>query len=201
MAGTLIARNWVLSAAHVAADLSIGDSIVSVNKKKYLVSGLHIHPYYNDNQAYDLALIKIDMESDIIPIVPIYTNRNEFNKIVIIAGNGDRGTGLSGPTGNDNIIRAAMNRIEEVTDFWLKWDFDNPEVDSIEVSELEGISGPGDSSGPAFIIVDGRGCLAGVSSGQSTRASNGKEGVYGVREYYVRVSSYVDWINSILSKK
>ena len=65
---------------------------------------------------------------------------------------------------------------------------------------MEGISGPGDSGGPAFIFVAGKGYLAGISSGQSTRATKGKEGVYGVREYYVRVSSYVNWISTTIAQ-
>ena len=42
--------------------------------------------------------------------------------------------------------------------------------------------------------------LVGVSSGQSTRATGGREGRYGVTEYYVRVSSYLDWIEQTIEK-
>jgi Trypsin len=200
MAGTLIAKNWLLSAAHVASDLTPGDSIRSINKK-YRIEHIYIHPEWKHDQAYDLALIKIDMDHDSIPPVALYRKRDESGKTVLIAGHGDSGNGLTGPVRRDGKLRAATNRIDETTDFWLKWDFDNPETDSAAATEMEGISGPGDSSGPAFIFIDGQGFLAGISSGQSTRATQGKEGVYGVREYYVRVSSYIDWITSTIAKE
>jgi len=198
MAGTLIKNGWVLSAAHVAADLGIGDSLL-MKTKKFRIDQIHIHPEWKNNQAYDLALIKINTGDDSLPTVPLYRGRDELHKIVVIAGNGAKGSGLSGPVGNDGQVRAATNRVEEVTDYWLKWNFYNPDTDSNKVTDMEGISGPGDSSGPAFIFIEGKGFLAGISSGQSTRATGGKEGVYGVREYYVRVSSYVDWITAMLS--
>lgn len=62
---------------------------------------------------------------------------------------------------------------------------------------LEGISGPGDSGGPAFLEIDGVIFLAGVSSWQDNRAQGGRQGVYGVLEYYARVSSYVGWIDEV----
>ena len=34
-----------------------------------------------------------------------------------------------------------------------------------------------------------------MSSGQDTRATEGREGLYGVTEFYTRVSSYLDWID------
>jgi len=39
--------------------------------------------------------------------------------------------------------------------------------------------------------------IAGISSGQSTRATDGHPGRYGVTEYYTRVSRYVAWIEGV----
>ena len=61
---------------------------------------------------------------------------------------------------------------------------------------LEGVSGPADSGGPAFLDGVADPVLVGVSSGQSTRAAEGP-GRYGVIEYYVRVSRYLTWIEAI----
>jgi hypothetical protein len=199
MAGTLIRPGWILAAAHVATDLSTGDSI-STGRKKYPVLKICIHPEWKNDHAYDIALIRIDMRGDSLPPVPLYTGRDELNRVVTIVGNGEHGTGLTGPDGNDGRLRAATNRIVEVSDFWLKWDFDYPASDQAGVTDLEGISGPGDSSGPAFIFIDGHGYLAGISSAQSTRATNGREGLYGVREYYVRVSGHINWINATIAE-
>lgn len=60
--------------------------------------------------------------------------------------------------------------------------------------------GPGDSSGPAFIRKGNDYFIAGISSGQSTSATGGREGVYGVTEYYTRVSTYIGWIEETISK-
>jgi len=67
--------------------------------------------------------------------------------------------------------------------------FDSTESEN--TTELEGVSGPGDSGGPAFIDLDDVRYIVGVSSNQQ---DNGKEGVYGVTEYYARISFYKKWI-------
>ncbi len=71
--------------------------------------------------------------------------------------------------------------------------FDNPG----NATALEGISGGGDSGGPAFITTDSQLYVAGVSSFQ--RGDGHQEGTYGVREYYARVSSNVEWIETVIS--
>ena len=87
-----------------------------------------------------------------------------------------------------------MNRITDVTEQWLKFRFDPP--GSQDVLDLEGISGDGDSGGPALVMTGfNQCCLAGISSWQ---ADHGQEGRYGVVEHYVRISRYLDWISSIV---
>jgi len=51
-----------------------------------------------------------------------------------------------------------------------------------------------DSGGPAYHEAGGVSYVVEVSSCQSTRATGGREGMYGVTEFYTRVSSYVGWI-------
>jgi hypothetical protein len=108
-------------------------------------------------------------------------------------------------------VRAATNRVESTLDvfpltaargqypaegFQLRFTFDSP--DSSNATDLEGISGPGDSGGPAYIKRDGILYVIGVSSGQDSRPSKThKQGSYGVFEYYVRVSHFSDWIRSV----
>lgn len=91
--------------------------------------------------------------------------------------------------------RAAENRVEAVTDHWLKFRFDAPPSGL----ELEGIRGPGDSGGPAFEKSAEALVLVGVSSWQDNTAQ-GAEGLYGVEEHDVRVSSYVDWIDETVKR-
>jgi hypothetical protein len=114
--------------------------------------------------------------------------------VVTFVGQGHSGDGVTGPAIRDGQRRAATNKIEAVKQNWLTFLFDAPP----QGTDLEGISGPGDSGGPALMTIDGKTVVAGVSSGQDSRAT-GKEGVYGVTEYYVRVSSYAEWIRKTIN--
>jgi len=67
-----------------------------------------------------------------------------------------------------------------------------------EVTDLEGISGPGDNGGPAYVERDGVLYVIGVSSAQDARPAGGKQGHYNVLELYVRVSHYAKWIEDTI---
>lgn len=200
VAGTLISPRWVLSAAHVAETIQKGQELI-LDKDSLAVEKVVIHPGWLENgRPEDVALIKLTKPvADVIP-VELYPTRDEKGKGVIVVGNGDFGTGITGPGGNDGQFRAATNLVDEVTDDYLIWGFEDPREHPEKVTQLEGISGPGDSSGPAFIQMDDKYFIAGISSGQSTSATGGKEGLYGVTEYYTRVSTYIPWIKKTISE-
>ena len=129
--------------------------------------------------------------------LPLYSQTDELDKIVTFVGRGDFGHGLIGPDQVDGKMRIATNRIEKVDEQWLVFKFDAPP----EGTELEGISGPGDSGGPALMKTGEGWAIAGISSGQISRLPSGEnlgEGRYGVWEYYTRVSSYLPWIDSVV---
>lgn len=194
IAGTLITPQWVLSAAHVAETLK-PDHELLFGDRKLGIDKVVIHPDWLENgRPEDIALIRLKTPvADAIPM-RIYSGRDEQGMLIYVAGNGAYGTGLTGPAGNDGRFRAGNNRVDQVSEDYLAWGFDDPRNDPEEPTGMEAISGPGDSSGPAFIERNGEYFVVGISSGQSTKATDGKEGLYGVAEYYTRVSSYVDWI-------
>jgi hypothetical protein len=198
--GVLIRPNWVLTAAHVATEVSVGH-VLTVAGAGVEAAEVVLHPEWSDGGPNDIGLIRLARGVDGIPPVAPYMGRDEVGRLIYVVGAGDTGTGDSGPAGNDGHVRAATNRVDEASPFWLKFRFDDPREEPSAATELEGISGPGDSGGPAYIELDGNQYVVGVSSGQSTAATGGHEGLYGVTEYYARVSSYAGWIEAVLGER
>ena len=196
---TLIKDNWVVTAAHAAVilneEMENGKTPqVSIDNKHYGVEKIILHPNFQINETSienDIALIQIKGSITHIPYAKLYNKQDEKGKQITIVGRGDFGTGLTGPQKMDKITRAATNRIDEANGQWIIFNFDNPESEN--TTELEGVSGPGDSGGPAFIDINGVRYIVGVSSNQADNDS-GKQGVYGVTEYYARISFYKKWI-------
>ena len=192
--GTLIAPQWVLTAGHVAHFLKTGDA-VTINATQYTIKKVIPHPQYklydSDN---DIGLIELDVAVTDVTPASLYQQDDEAGKLITFVGAGDPGTGETGAKGQTGIIRAAANRIEATRKRLLVFSFDAPP----DTLPKEGISGPGDSGGPAYLVKDGETFVLGVSAFQGDSPS-GVEGVYGVKEFYSRVSAHIDWINSTIN--
>lgn len=193
-AGTLVRPSWVVTAAHAAALIKLPHSI-AVDGKEFAVKAVHSFPGGGEGKD-DIALLQLEIAVRGVTPVPLYTWTDESaGASVVFAGRGLPGDGRTGPAVRDGLLRAATNQIDAVKKNWLVFGFEEPPAGT----ELEGISGPGDSGGPAFLVREGTVFLAGVSSGQDHRAT-GKEGVYGVTEYYVRISSYAAWVEETIAR-
>ncbi len=191
---TLIAPDACLTAAHVAHRAGTGTGRVRLGTETRAVRATTIHPEGEDDGRHppevDLAILWIDAPFDAAQPLPLCTGEDENGQRIWIAGTGDRGDGRGAPRLGDGRLRAAENRIIDAGPRRLFFRFDEPPAGE----PLEGVSGPGDSGGPALLERDGALCLAGVSSG-----AQGEPGRYGVSEVYVRVSRYVDWIRAALA--
>ncbi len=192
--GVLIESNWVLTAGHVGSDLKkdLEQGLkpkVKIESKDYEIEKVILHPGFHPIED-DIALVKLKSKVTDATPVKIYSQHSETGNSIVIVGLGDTGDGITGPKHWDKILRGATNKVDGVNDKWLWFDFDAP--GSADETFLEGISGPGDSGGPAYLVENETLFVAGISSHQDDAGN--KKGTYGVIEYYTRVSSYADWI-------
>jgi len=194
--GTLIDKNWVLTAGHVAEGMynrTNGElSVYFENGSEYKVEQVFLNPKYKPMGKYDLALLKLESNVDAIDPIQIYSRNDELNQLIILAGHGDKRTADNSWI-KDGKLRAYTNIVDDVNNTHIIFDYDAPENDP---TEREGTSGPGDSGGPAFIRKGDILYVAGVSSmGEPGR--NGPA-TYGAVEYFVRVSMFQDWIKETM---
>ncbi len=190
--GTLVAPKWVLTAAHVVDGLSARGLAVRFGDLEVGVESIVIHPDYARQDAHrDIALLKLSTSVSGILSAHLYTESDEDGLIMTFVGNGQTGTGVTGPGPEDRVMRAALNRVDMIHPGWLVYTFDEPP----DGEDLEGISGPGDSGGPAFVERNDSLFVAGVS------AFNDGEPicVYGSKEYYTRVSNVLPWLRRVMS--
>ncbi len=191
--GTWIAEDWILTAAHVAEGFRAGDPIG--DKDRLVVADVAIHPDW-PAEPIDLALIRVASGPPDIDIVPRCRTDDYAGATIVFVGAGDIGTGETGPAGADGRMRMARNRVTVADDKFLQFEFDAP--GSSSALGLEGISGPGDSGGPAYVERENGVCVVAVSSGQDTEATGGAEGKYGVVEFYSRADVQHVWIDSVI---
>lgn len=189
---TLITPEWAVSAAHCVRHLELphtltfGDETVGVRGK--------VCNERFDGQRHDIALVHLERPVSAEPI-PLFRGDDELGQRVVLVGRGDTATGITGQDGAtlDFETRRATNTVFDVTSRWIKFRFDAPSDPG--VTELEGISGDGDSGGPAFIDSDDGLRIAGISAYQD--ASGARLGKYGVTEVYTRVSRYQSFVDEV----
>lgn len=201
---TLIAPDWVLTAAHNLTAASSG--IFTINGNSYPTSELIRHPSWDGNafNGYDLALVRLSAPVAGVTPTALFTSTSEFGQVATFVGYGFTGTGLTGWQSLDNQKRAFQNVIDG--DFgnpsvFLGSDFDNPHTtadnafgDSIALT-LEGCVAPGDSGGGVFLTVGSQSYLAGVIS--FVAATDGSANAdYGDVSGFGRISPFVPWITS-----
>jgi V8-like Glu-specific endopeptidase len=207
--GTLIAPDWVLTAAHVADDATAISFMIG--GAKYAAAEWFVYPSWTGNllAGYDVGLVKLATPvAGVAPAVR-YTGLEEFGAVGTMIGYGLTGTGRTGATTLDGRKRGAQNVVDTYsgttadTARILLVDFDNPanKRDSLYGSaaplDLEGLIAPGDSGGGLFIGEGAEARLVGVAS--YIRGFDGKnDSDYGDTAAFTRVSAFNSWIDEMI---
>jgi hypothetical protein len=201
-AGTLVGKQWVLTAAHIAELSKETELHALVADARIAVSRVVFHPQWTGSGPHDVALLELERPLRQAAPAGLFEGRDEIGREVFFVGSGDTGDGLTGPDRADGKRRAATNTVIAVDSDWVYFVFDapgdEPGADPGEATDLEGVSGPGDSGGPALVRQDGRLYVLGVSSHAVGKDGPGR---YGVREVYTRVSTHAGWIRDVMAGK
>ena len=225
--GTLIASDWVLTAAHVVdgTDLlggGISNLRFRINNANYGAVDWFPHPNWNDNEdsdesGWDIGLIQLSRDVTSVTPAELYRSNDEADQLVSLVGYGATGDGLSGIIPDSSgVRRGGQNTIDAVglatppdypqaffeTDNLLALDFDNP------INPFDSVFGQRDPLPLEYLPVFGdSGTPALVTGGAVTQVlgvisviravDDTTNGDYGDLATLTRVSKFAEWIDSI----
>jgi len=184
--GTLIAPEYVVTAAHLVAGHDIGRLRFSVGATTYGVTNVAIHPNYapghvGTDQGNDIAILRLNREVVDVEPSPLYRGSLEVGNDLTLVGFGAH-------PGDEHFgtKRVGTTPIDGITPHLLTWTYDD---------ESEATTVPGDSGSPQFVQQGDGYYLASVASGGTHQAS-----ALGDFAYNTRIDAYIDWIAAVVGE-
>lgn len=189
--GTLIAPQWVLTAAHCVSDKTVSKVQVKFGTKTYDADLWKYQPSYKPTAFFlgnDIALVRLKTKVTGITPATLATAAPKVKAALTIVGFGNGGTPQSGQqNGTAGTKRYGYVTVDSITAQHVRWNFDKGEASSIA---------QGDSGGPSFL--KGTTTIVGVASGVSV-SSTGKIGVWGTYAFEQRVDVQRTWLTKTMN--
>jgi hypothetical protein len=177
--------------------------------KEALASGAFSKVHAFLASSNDIALIELASPVTDVTPVSLYRGNKEVGVTVQLVGKGATGNGTVGQdphSSHRTVLRRAFNVIAGADARYVWYRFDPPP----SALPLEGITGSGDSGGPLLIGDGSSRQLVGLASWSKyppdhpflkeyAQGRPFKEGLYGEIVYAVRISSYIQWLEGVMS--
>ena len=167
--GTLISPTHVLTAGHCVENgrggfIADDEGTFTINGQTFRTVKVTAHPQYNPNDfgaGFDIAIM--ELQSPVSGVEPreILRQSPVVGQMLTLVGFGESGTSQNGSNNDFGNKHVGQTPLEQVTQNHLVWTLDN---------HNEANTAPGDSGGPAFVEIDGKLVIAGVTSGGAGNA-------------------------------
>ena len=211
LGGTLIAPEYVLTAAHIQGDIVPGQTTFTVGGIAYVIASQLPHPNFNPATfENDINILRLAAPvQNVTPAVYNTTPNTELTRTVTIIGYGTTGNGATGVNGVAGVRRGAQNTADAfglaglIPETSFVGDFDNPNpliaTDNFTGSpiplNLEGTTALFDSGGGVYTDFGNGQVLIGINSFVGSRDGTNNSD-YGDLFGATRVSLYSGFIQS-----